>query len=574
MDAKAKIKAILKDRVLFKEKLLYIKTKTGELAKLKLNPPQQKLSAVIESQRAQKRPVRVIILKARQMGFSTYVEADNYQTVTTRRNTNSLIVAHKDDATNNLFNMCKLFWDMQPVDLRPMRKASNARELIFENPTKNAAEKKRNPGLRSKIKCATAGGDGVGRSDTLQSVHLSEYAFWPGDKKSTLSGILQSVPNTPDTTVIIESTANGFEHFEELWGQAVRGETDFIPVFFAWFEMPEYRMPAPYLELTEEEVKLKETYSLDNEQIAWRRWCIKNNCSGDVDQFKQEYPSCPEEAFLTTGRPVFDAEVVILRKKALEEAYRKEPPTLGNLECEYTDYSDPILDTMRFVEAANGWLTIYEEPKKGFPYVIGGDIAEGGLDFSVGQVLDNTTGNQVATWRAHTDTDIFAKQMFLLGHYYNKALVAIETNFDLHPVKELQRLGYYNQYKREVMDNISKTKQQKFGFNTSPANRGPIIGNLVALVRESIEVINDLDTLDEMLTFVRNSVGKPEAQGGKHDDCIMALAIAHYARGQQLDLAVTKRPKLAPDLPPDLKHDLERDPEALRHWLSEHPEYM
>ena len=172
-------------------------------------------------------------------------------------------------------------------------------------------------------------------------------------------------------------------------------------------------------------------------------------------------------------------------------------------------------------------------PKKGYPYVIGGDTAEGGLDYCVGQVLDNTTGRQVAKWRGHTDTDLYAKQMFSLGWFYNEALIAVEMNFDLHPTKELERLGYHKQYIRETLDDISKTKQHKHGWRTSPASRGPLIGDLVAVVRDDVDLVTDIETLDEMLTFVRNEVGKPEAQQGKFDDCVLSLAIAHKARDQQ-----------------------------------------
>ena len=140
-------------------------------------------------------------------------------------------------------------------------------------------------------------------------MHISEYAFWPPNtKKSTLTGILQAVPNDPKTFVAIESTANGFDHFKELWDQAVAGESGFTPLFFAWYELPEYAMPYDGFELTEEEKQLQAAYNLTLDQLTWRRWCIEANCSGDVDLFKQEYPSCPEEAFLMTGRPVFDNE--------------------------------------------------------------------------------------------------------------------------------------------------------------------------------------------------------------------------------------------------------------------------
>jgi hypothetical protein len=539
----------------FIEGALKIKTKDTRIVPLILNQPQKRLYNTVKEQAKQQKPIRIIILKARQMGFSTLTEALIFHRTVTRRNVNSLIVAHKDESSNNLFNMSKLFYENLPPELQPMRKASNARELVFENPTKNQLEKRHNPGLRSKIKIATAGGQGVGRSDTLQNVHISELAFWPGDKKETLNGILQSVPNSPPTMVIIESTANGFDHFKELWDQAVAGESDFEPLFFPWFEMQEYRMKVPPgFELTEEEEKLKEAFGLDDEQLAWRRWCIKNNCSGDLNLFRQEYPCTPEEAFLTTGTPVFDNDKVILRLNQLRAQYRDNPPLVGNIECKYTPDGDPIQGTETFIPSPSGWLTIYEKPRANVPYVIGVDVAEGGADWSVAQVLDNTTGKQVATLRAHCDTDILAKALFSLGFYYNRALIAVEVNYDLHPVKELQRLRYPRQYVREQVDTYTGKLEKKFGFRTTSASRPPIIGELVKIVREDTGLINDITTLQEMLTFVRNESGKPEAQAGKHDDTIMALAIAHAARGQH---------SMKEKLPEAEKSFIQRDKEKL-----------
>ena len=166
------------------------------------------------------------------------------------------------------------------VQIRPMTRNQNAREITFENPTQDPIEKLQNPGLGSYIKVSTAGSDGVGRGSTIRNVHISEYAFWPANtKKEVLTGILQAVPNEPKTFVAIESTANGFDHFKELWDQAVAGESGFTPLFFAWYELPEYTMPYDGFVLTEEEKQLQSAYSLTMDQLTWRRWCIKTNLS-------------------------------------------------------------------------------------------------------------------------------------------------------------------------------------------------------------------------------------------------------------------------------------------------------
>jgi len=188
-------------------------------------------------------------------------------------------------------------------------------------------------------------------------------------------------------------------------------------------------------------------------------------------------------------------------------------------------------------------------------------------------VLNNVTGNQAAVLKHQFDEDLYTRQMYCLCNYYNRALAAIEINFSTFPVKELQRLGYWHQFKREAIDEISKKKYHKYGFQTNKLSRPLIIAGLVQTVREHPELFNDIETLEEMLTFVRNEKGRAEAQEGKHDDLIMGMAIANYARGQEQDGPEQKSPNLPQDLPPDLRRDLEADPAAMAHFLSEHPEY-
>ena len=507
---------------------LKIKTKSGDIVPFVMNPPQRRLYDAIAEQNKARKPVRIIILKARQMGFSTESEAQLFFRTATRANVNSLIVAHREDSTTNLFRMSKLFYDELPEEVRPMRKSSTAQEIIFENPTLDAVEKKANPGLRSRIRCVTAGGKGIGRSDTITNLHISEYAFWTGDKKETFTGLMQAVPSTPESMVIIESTANGYDHFKELWDMAVRKESDFVPLFFAWWEMPEYRMPVPPgTAWTAEERELKERYCLNDEQLAWRRWCIKNNCGGDETIFRQEYPSSAEEAFISTGECVFNSEAVRAR---IESA--PEPLKVGRFEYSYDGVS--ISDaSITFREDERGEIKLYRLPEKGRPYVIGGDTAGDGSDSFVGQVLDNTDGSQVAVLRHTYDEDVYARQMYCLGRYYNTALIGIETNYSTYPVKELSRLGYSNMYIREVPDTFTGRLKQAYGFETNLKTRPVIIANLVRTAREDISLICDKVTLCEMLTFVYNEARRPEAMAGEHDDCVMALAIAHYIRPHQ-----------------------------------------
>lgn len=506
------------NRKLFIEKYIKIVDKNGNLAPLKFNRPQQQLYNIIKECHNQKKPIRIIILKARQMGISTCTEAILNTNTMLNFNMKTGIITHQSSATSNLFKMSKIMYQSLPPELKPQVIKDNQNELSFNN--------NENTGLNSEIKCMTAGSSGVGRSDTFKQLHLSEYAFWPGDKKSTLNGLLQAVPNTPDSIVIIESTANGFEHFKELWDDAVNGKSDYIPVFFAWFEMPEYRMEYTGFQLTEEEKELKELYNLDNEQLSWRRWCIKNNCSNDLDQFKQEYPSCPEEAFLSTGKCVFPKEKVITRLQKI-----KKPLKSGYFNYKYNGLH---ITDIEFIESERKkYIEIYEDVKKRYPYVLGGDTAGTGSDDFTGDVINNITGNQVATLEINQDEIEYTRQMYCLGMYYNESLICIETNYSTYSVKELFRLEYTNQYIREIDDSISIKMQDKLGFNTNRATRPVIITELVMIFEESIELINCKKTLEQALTFIKRPDGKKAADDGYHDDRIMSLAIAHAARSQQ-----------------------------------------
>ena len=512
------------------ENCLKIKTKSGTVVPFRLNDAQRKLYAVAKRQQDAGKPVRLIILKARQLGFSTLTEGLIFHACATRRNVNALIVAHREDATANLFRMSKLFYDELPAPVKPMLRASNAQELVFENPSKLRSEREARPGLRSRIRCATAGGRGIGRSDTLQCVHLSEYAFWPDGadgKASTLAGILQAVPSLPGTMVVIESTANGFEDFKERWDAAVAGENDFEPVFFAWFENPDYSMPVvPGTEWTPEERDLKAAYRLTDGQLQWRRWCIANNCGGSLDMFRQEYPASPGEAFLHSGTGVFDNEQIVLRLERL-------PSPAGR--GEFTDGE--------WTESETGAITLYELPEEGVPYVLGGDTAGEGSDYFTAIVIDNVTGRIAAKLRQKYSEPEYVRQIYALGRFYNDALVAIETNFSTYPVMKLQEMEYPNQYSREREDTYTRQMRKSYGFRTDRQSRPRAIANLVEVFSSHPEWFTDRELLEEMLTFCYNEDHRPEALAGKHDDLVMGAAITYAVRHQQRMTVLTEPEK-------------------------------
>lgn len=226
------------------------------------------------------------------------------------------------------------------------------------------------------------------------------------------------------------------------------------------------------------------------------------------------------------GKTVFDARKISERLREL-----KKPLKVGYFTY---DYDGLTISNIRWQEDRNGYIRIYQVPNVPAitKYCIGGDTAGEGSDFFTGHVLDAKTGIQVATLKNEFDPDLYTKQMYCLGKYYKDALIGIEANFDSYPIRELQRLGYINQYVREKIDEYTGKNEKRFGFRTTSITRPVVISNLIQVVREHTETLNDEDTLLELLTIIRNEKGRIEAPEGGHDDQMMGLAIAHEIRSQ------------------------------------------
>lgn len=190
-------------------------------------------------------------------------------------------------------------------------------------------------------------------------------------------------------------------------------------------------------------------------------------------------------------------------------------------------------------------IKVFRRPEEGHPYVIGADTAGEGSDWFVAHVIDNSDGKQVAVYRTRTDEDIFARQLYCLGRWYNDALIGPEVNFSTHPVKELERLHYPKLYLREVEDSLTRKFVPALGFRTDRLTRPLILSELVGLLREHPEVLEDETTIQELLSFARNAKGRPEAVAGAHDDCVMALAITYHIRSQQRATVLMPRGKKA-----------------------------
>ena len=226
------------------------------------------------------------------------------------------------------------------------------------------------------------------------------------------------------------------------------------------------------------------------------------------------------------GKTVFDARAI---QRRLEQKIK--PIKTG---CFVYDYDGLKISNIRWLNDRNGYINIYQLPNTPAvtKYCIGGDTAGEGSDYYTGHVLDARTGIQVATLKHQFDADQYTRQMYCLGIYYKQALIGIEANFDTYPIKELQRIGYTKQYVREAVDTYTGKTEKRYGFKTTQLTRPTIISRLIAIVREHVDTISDKDTLEELLTIVRNEKGRIEAPEGGHDDQMMGLAIAHEIREQ------------------------------------------
>ena len=308
------IKQKLKDDLPhYASRCLRIRTKSGHIEAFSLNKAQLHIHNQIEKQRLETGKVRVLVLKGRQQGCSTYVGARFYWKVTHNFGTQAFILTHSLEATGNLYTMAKRFYEHTPPEVKPTVSKTNAKELVFGL-------------LDSGYKLGTAENKNVGRSATIQLLHCSEVAFFSNAVEHS-TGIMQAVPNAPGTEVILESTANGVgNYFHQEWQKAEAHISDFIAIFVPWYWQDEYQEPvdANFTRTTHEE-ELKEQYGLNDNQLQWRRKKIVqlsvNGVNGEKS-FCQEYPNNPNEAFQLTGEDSFiDSNIVVTARHAKCEKF-------------------------------------------------------------------------------------------------------------------------------------------------------------------------------------------------------------------------------------------------------------
>ena len=510
----------------------------------------KRLNQAIEDFEAGKIPeISILVLKGRQQGFTTLVTAYQLSCSIINRNFQGFTLADKSDNAETIFqNKAKFPYSQLPEELKPTEKFNNKKQLLFSE-------------INSLWAVDTATKD-VGRSRTVNFFHGSECAFWKDGISPIQAALGEAL--TPICIKIYESTANGYNDFQKMWDSGKH-----INLFYAWWRTPEYRLNFPSEETKREFLAfidkkndwinerlrwLRDEIHLEPEQLYW--YWNKYEKYLNKDLIKQEYPCTPKEAFLLSGKTVFDTEKLLAQ---FERAKKRKPLKVGYF---LYDYDGLKLTNIRWMNDRNGYIRVYQLPNTPAvtKYCIGGDTAGDGSDNFTGHVLDAKTGIQVAAMSHKFNADQYAKQMYCLGMYYKWALIGIEANFDTFPIMELQRIGYPNQYVREVLDEYTNKKEKRFGFKTTSLTRPTILSRLIEIARDHTDTINDPETLEEMLTITRNEQGRIEAPEGFHDDHTMGLAIAHEARGQVL---FTEEPI---NVPPTHHFDTERKRETVQDY--------
>jgi len=516
------------------EENLLIITKAGTLIKFKLNWHQWHLWDVMLRQYYEGVPIRIIVLKARQLGISTFVEGLFFAIVHNFPHQTAFVCAHDDDASQQLFDKNVLFEDELDPTLRRPTRASSRKELIFKRPH------------HSKFVVQTAGKTRLGRAYTIQLLHPSEMAFWT-HADQTCASVMQAVKYLPGTIVVIESTANGVGgQYYDRWHNAEKrlrrtGSIEgYQPVFFPWTSNPgEYALPLSRGEeiepIDDDEIALF-AKGVTPEQVKWRRYAIEDLCGGDIDTFKQEYPWTPDEAFRMSGRRALSDAITQYHRSTFRVGSRVRFEWDADQDCgvrvDVGDYRD------RYWE-------VWEFPRANHDYTVGGDVMEGKLsdkdderseqDYSAGFILNRVTLQQDAGYHGRPDPDLFGEELLKAACFYNFAWASPEANSaGMAAILVFKRHNYSRVYQREGSDDSVDVKESPYvGWRTTPQNRENMIDDWRAWCRpdpiskfDSKMVIRSPNLVWEEEQFVYDKMGKRQHRVGANDDELFAAMIA------------------------------------------------
>ena len=546
---------------------------TRKLVPFKLRYPQEILHAVVEKQMVDKGYVRIMNLKSRRYGGSTYVQGRSYWRTTMDFNINAFIVAHEDESTNTLFQMAKLFHERCPLAPETTYNAHN--RLTFDT------KSKKKKGLKSEYRVATARNVHAGKSQGIHILHCSEEAQWEGNPDELLTSLFACIPEPPDGTEIYrESTAQGYGNtFQEDCFEAyaegrypyyerdgviyawMNPKSDWVIVFIPWFCVEKYTKPfrnekereAIELEIStkvfdernsrwveSQAARLKSKFGLTLEQLNWRRYCIDNDCRGSVAKFHQNYPSTVEEAFLSKGSNVFDKELC-----DEIEAQCTEPLLIGNIER--------VLGKIQLGRNRHGNFSMWEKPAPGESYYLTVDTAGGKKkkarakgttdeepDRTNIDVWNHRTGNQAAQWNGHIHYGNIGHLVGMIGEYYDMATACVELmNHGYTVVEDLRRLEYL-QYHQENGD---------AGWFQTGKKKATMVDKSYKMVRDGDLKVNCKETVSEMRTFIEDPPGTFEAASGNKDDRVTTLGLGaemvHVLPKKYLDRQNTRRKQTA-----------------------------
>jgi hypothetical protein len=459
------------------EHLLGVRTREGGTEALKANAVQR----AFERQRGE----RNIVLKARQMGLTTWAAARFFLKTITHPGTLTLEVAHTQEAAEEIFRIVHRFVDWLPETLRRgllRTSRANARQIVF-------------PELDAQYRVVSAGERNAGRGLTVQNLHCSELARWPGDPAETLAGLRAAL--TPGAEVILESTPDGVGGcFHEEWVKA--GESGTVRHFFPWWMEERYRASAVATgSLTDEERELAEQQFLSLEQIGFRRQ-MRAEFRGLA---RQEYAEDADSCFLASGHCVFELTAIEGRMSTAPEAVERR---------------------------RNGELEIWLEAVKGKQYVLAVDPAGGGSegDYSAAQVLDIESGLQCAEFAGRVGGKELAELVTSLAREYNGALLVVERNNHGSGVLALV----------ETVCKYTRIYRQggQLGWLTTSLSRPAMLGRLDAALVEEPERFLSRRLLGECRSFVRMANGNMGARAGTHDDRVMAMAMGLAVRAEMM----------------------------------------
>lgn len=502
------VQRALTDHKFFIETFISIKDKDRAIVPFVFNPIQEMFFQKYEEKNAQG-VRRHIILKPRQLGFTTLVCALFLTECILVPNTVAAIIAHDAESTARIFEITKLMYEKLPDEIKPEKKYSSKREIVFED-------------IGSKIFIGTAGSVGFGRGTTINLLHCSEYAFWEKPEE-LLPSLLETVPKD-NGIIIYETTANGYNHFHDDYLIATKtSDIDrklnqiAYPHFYRWFDHPEYRFTLESAEeqyikesLVKDEETMMKVHNLTYEQIAWRR----SKQAALKEKFMQEYPEDDVSCFIASGKPFFDRQIIKSIGLWLEEN-------------KVDEWKKKQMDEK---------ITIYKENRPGERYIIGVDPAEGNplSDNSSAYVMrlnkDPIFVEQVAEISDVLAMPKFYRLIYHLGALYGFPKLAIERNNHGHLLCYWAQNGFM-QDQIKVLDsypNLYMGADSKPGFVTTQTTRPLILDNLAELLRNNMLVLYSRTWLDQALSFIYNDQGRPQAQAGKKDDSILATAVACF----------------------------------------------